>query len=64
MLKKGPVNIPQVLQDGEKLGYQFTDEDFGGTTALYWTDFTTAAERKDFDDKLASGQYWWDRWQS
>ena len=68
VLKKGPVNIPKVLADGTSEAYKFTDANFGGTNALYWRDaatptkYSTEAEMKQFDDYLAAGKYFWERW--
>ncbi len=45
-LKEGPANIPKVLQDFEKTGEKYTDEDFSGVDMLFTPE--TPQEAKDY----------------
>jgi hypothetical protein len=40
VLKKGPGNIKKIIEQGQKIGYKYTDIDFFGMDALYWDGFT------------------------
>ena len=63
-LRKGPVNVEDAIKiattDPEK---QYDDTDFTGKDSLYWEGAQTSAKQKfDFDSKLESGEYWFERW--
>jgi len=62
-LKKGPVNIPKVVEAG-KDGLSFDDANFQGKNALFWRDSTKSQDVINYDSYLSRGVYFWERWPS
>ena len=50
-LKKGPVNIPQLVKDGQP----FTDTEFTAPDSLFINGYESTAVESDYDTKLANG---------
>jgi len=59
-LKKGPVNIPELV----KAGQPFTDTDFTAPDSLFINGYESTSIESDYDTKLASGQYSWVGWKT
>ena len=57
-LKKGPVNIPEVVA----AGVNFTDTDFQAPDSLFLDGYESSTVEADYDTKLANGQYTWVGW--
>jgi hypothetical protein len=59
-LKKGPANIPEVIYDGAK----HTDGDFQIPDSLFLNGYEDLVEESTMDNKIASGVWTWDSWNS
>jgi hypothetical protein len=59
-LKKGPVNIPEVIAADKA----YRDLDFQAPDSLFINGYESNSIENNYDRKLASGQYSWRRWKS
>jgi hypothetical protein len=57
-LKKGPANIPMLVEAGD----WYEDTDFTTPDALFWAGYESTTEESTFDTGLADGTYAWSSW--
>lgn len=58
-LKKGPVNIPQIIEDG----IPYVDENFTGKDTLYWNNHVSESFKTSIDRGLDRGTMYFERWE-